>query len=181
MLYTVECNYTDSETEKVWNDFYSTEKLPALISVTGFLTSQRFKALTPACPIYLAIHTVTDKQVILSEEYQQKGGGNFARWQSYITDWHRNLYETQHAAPTVSAQELLLLSSKRLQFDDLMHSPQPLEMQAIGLDQAPSYRVAYIFPRQQAELIANIADVDLYEAITPQLKNPAYSDRNNEV
>lgn len=43
MIYTVECSFADLDSEAEWNDFYSFEKLPALISVTGFHTSQRFK------------------------------------------------------------------------------------------------------------------------------------------
>lgn len=43
MIYTVECSFTDPTAEDGWNVFYSDEKLPALISVRGFLTSQRFK------------------------------------------------------------------------------------------------------------------------------------------
>ncbi|SMB41076.1 conserved hypothetical protein [Serratia proteamaculans] len=58
MFYTVECSYTDPESENEWNAFYSLGKLPALVSVTGFSTSQRFQAMTPGCPVYLAIHTV---------------------------------------------------------------------------------------------------------------------------
>ena len=45
MLYTVECTYNDPQSEGDWNEFYSLEKLPALVSVTGFSTSQRFRAL----------------------------------------------------------------------------------------------------------------------------------------
>ena len=46
MIYTVECSFADLDSEAEWNDFYSLEKLPALISVTGFHPSQRFKAIT---------------------------------------------------------------------------------------------------------------------------------------
>lgn len=177
MLYTVECSYSDTQTEQEWNDFYSIQKLAALISVTGFITSQRFKALTPACPVYLAIHTIKDQDVIISDEYKQKGGGNFARWQANITDWHRNLYETQGIAPEVSADQVLLLSAQPLQFDETTAQPQPMQMQmqAIGLDRSPSYRVAYVLPRLFAEQLAKVADVYLYEPMTIQLQNSSNS------
>lgn len=175
MLYTVECSYSDTQTEQEWNDFYSIEKLAALISVTGFITSQRFKALTPTCPVYLAIHTIKDKDVIISDEYKQKGGGNFARWQENITDWHRNLYETQEIAPAVSADQVLLLSAQLLQFDEITAQPQPIQMQAIGLDRSPNYSVAYVLPRSLAEQLAKVADVYLYEPMTIQLQNSSNS------
>lgn len=181
MLYTVECSYTDATTEHEWNEFYSVEKLAALISVTGFITSQRFKAITFDCPTYLAIHTVQDKHVINSDEYKQKGGGNFSRWQTNITDWHRNLYEVQGVAPTVSADQVLLLSAQVLQLDKVTTPSKPIQMQAIGLDQSPNYRVAYVLSRSQAEQIANIVDVDLYEPITMQLQNLSNTQLNHEI
>lgn len=36
MFYIVECSYTDPRTEEEWNDFYNQQKLPALLSVSGF-------------------------------------------------------------------------------------------------------------------------------------------------
>jgi len=171
MLYTVECSYSDAKTEQEWNDFYSIDKLNALISVTGFITSQRFKALTPACPVYLAIHTVQDEHVITSDEYKQKGGGNFARWQANITDWHRNLYQAQGIAPEVSEDQVLLISAVPIPFNQEIIQQKPFRMHAIGLDQSPNYREAYVLSREQAQQIAKIVDVDLYEPITIQLKN----------
>ena len=79
MIYTVECSFADLDSEAEWNDFYSLEKLPALISVTGFHTSQRFKAITGGCPVYLAIHTIDGLDVLTGDEYRRKGGGNFAK------------------------------------------------------------------------------------------------------
>ena len=61
MLYIVECSYADPESEAGWNRFYSQHKLPALVSVSGFRASQRFRALSSGCPVYLAIHTIAIK------------------------------------------------------------------------------------------------------------------------
>ncbi|MBO0145367.1 sugar ABC transporter, partial [Agrobacterium sp. Ap1] len=38
MIYMVECSFADPASEAEWNDFYSLDKLPALISVSGFHT-----------------------------------------------------------------------------------------------------------------------------------------------
>jgi hypothetical protein len=116
MWYTVECSYNDAESEEEWNAFYSQQKLPALLSVTGFATSQRFRAVSSGCPVYLAIHTVKDAHTLSSVDYALKGGGNFARWQVCITDWHRNLYEAENLAPAISSEEMLLLSAKPIVF-----------------------------------------------------------------
>jgi hypothetical protein len=73
MWYTVECSYNDAESEEEWNAFYSQQKLPALLSVTGFATSQRFRAVSSGCPVYLAIHTVKDAHTLSSVDYALKG------------------------------------------------------------------------------------------------------------
>lgn len=93
MIYTVECSFNDPTKEAEWNKFYSNDKLPALISVNGFFTSQRFIALTNDCPRYLAIHSIDEADVLTSQHYKQAGGSNFAKWQEHITDWHRNIYD----------------------------------------------------------------------------------------
>ncbi len=139
MIYTVECQFTDPASEAGWNDFYSLEKLPALISVAGFHTSQRFKALRPGCPTYLALHSIDGLDVLLGSEYRLKGGGNFSRWQEHIADWHRNLYAGLDRAPAVSQGEYLVLSSV---------GPEPLvrrglapaAIHSVALDRSPERR-----------------------------------------
>ena len=67
MLYIVECSYADPQSEAGWNRFYSEDKLPALVSVSGFRASQRFGALSSGCPVYLAIHTIEHGDTLASE------------------------------------------------------------------------------------------------------------------
>jgi len=167
MFYTVECSYTDPESEKEWNEFYSLEKLPALISVIGFSTSQRFKSLTPGCPVYLAIHTVKDAEVITSEEYKLMGGGNFSRWQKHITDWYCNLYECEGSVPAVPRDEILLFSTQPLSFIEELGC-RVLKMQASGLDRMPARRIAYVVTREIAAQLADVAGAYLYEPLTSQ-------------
>lgn len=145
MIYTVECSFAnadaeDTNSEAEWNDFYSFDKLPALISVTGFHTSQRFKALTPGCPVYLAIHTIDGPDILTGIEYRQKGGGNFARWQHHITDWHRNLYRGIDPAPALNADEYLVLSTGRDPDALIKMGLAPLALNAVGLEKFPEHR-----------------------------------------
>ncbi|WP_374620799.1 sugar ABC transporter [Pandoraea sp.] len=169
MIYTVECSFADPSSEAEWNDFYSLEKLPALISVTGFHTSQRFKSLSDDCPVYLAVHTIEGLDVLTGEEYRQKGGGNFARWQQHITDWHRNLYSDIGFAPAVNADELLVLCA---------NGPEPLNqigltplaMQAVALEKFPERRWLAKLPRRNAHLVGRMSEgVHLYAPMTEQL------------
>jgi len=165
MIYTVECSFADPGSEAEWNDFYSLDKLPALISVSGFHTSQRFKALGDGCPTYLAIHTIDGLDVLTSEEYRQKGGGNFARWHQHITDWHRNLYRSTGPAPAVGENELLALCAS---------GPEPLirmglapsALHAVALEKFPEHRWFAKLDRHSAALSS---DVQLYAPMAEQL------------
>ncbi|AIA71808.1 hypothetical protein [Pectobacterium atrosepticum] len=171
MFYIVECSYNAPESEAEWNAFYSQQKLPTLISVAGFTTSQRFRAVKSGCPVYLAIHTINDANILSSEDYRLKGGGNFSRWQVWITDWHRNLYEGEGLAPAISSDEILLLSAKPIDFLETELGYRGLEMHAVGLDKSPNYRVAYVLPVEMASLFTDMSGVYLYEPLTPQLQS----------
>lgn len=169
MIYTVECSFADPRSEAEWNDFYSLDKLPALVSVGGFHTSQRFKALREGCPVYLAMHSVDGLDILTSEEYRQKGGGNFARWQPHITDWHRNLYAGLDRAPSIGPDEILAISEK---------GPESLirlgfafnELHAVALEKFPEYRWLARLKRSQT-FEALPTDIHLYEPMTAQLVN----------
>ncbi|WP_414041515.1 hypothetical protein ACJU26_05490 [Acidithiobacillus sp. M4-SHS-6] len=141
MIYTVECSFTDSSAEREWNAFYSDEKLPALISVKGFLTSQRFQLSSgaPSAPTYLAIHTIANGGVLESADYRQNGGGNFAKWQPMITNWHRSIYEGIDLFTNVTTEQRLLISNES---DEALKALgfQVLHLWATGLDRTPMER-----------------------------------------
>ncbi len=168
MIYTVECSFADPSSEAEWNDFYSLEKLPALISVAGFHTSQRFKALSRGCPVYLAVHTIDSLDVLNAEEYRQKGGGNFARWQRHITDWHRNLYADIDLAPAVLADELLALCASGPE-PLVQMGLTPLAMRAVALEKFPERRWLARLPRRNAQFVEPPEGVHLYTPMTDQL------------
>lgn len=169
MIYTVECSFADPGSEAEWNDFYSLDKLPALISVTGFHTSQRFKALSGGCPVYLALHSIDGLDILTGAEYRQKGGGNFARWQQHITDWHRNLYDGIDRAPGIGEGEYLALSAT---------GPAPLirlgltpyAMQAIAMERFPERRWLAKIERGNMPDIEHLPEgVHVYVPMTAQL------------
>lgn len=169
MIYTVECSFADPASEAEWNDFYSLEKLPALISVSGFHTSQRFKALSAGCPVYLAMHTIDGLAVLEGDEYRQKGGGNFARWQQHITDWRRNLYGGLERAPAVGEGNHLIVSAA---------GPDPLvdmglapdRMRGIALEKFPEHRwLATLDSAIRVDVETLPKDVHLYAPMAAQL------------
>ncbi|WP_028236582.1 hypothetical protein [Pseudomonas brassicacearum] len=169
MIYTVECNYAEPASEAEWNAFYSLEKLPALISVSGFSSSQRFKALSDNCPAYLALHSVDTPAVLQSDEYRQKGGGNFSRWQSHITDWRRNLYAGLDRAVAVGADEFLLISEQGPQIL-IELGLTPLALHAVALDKRPAHRWLAKLDCTQAKA-SDLQGLDVYYAMTVQLQS----------
>ena len=78
MLYMAECRFTDPAQEEAWNAWYGGPRLDELLSVPGFLTSQRFKAVTPADSPYLAIHTSPQRHAVTI--YQPMMPQKLARW-----------------------------------------------------------------------------------------------------
>lgn len=171
MIYTVECSFAAPVFEAEWNDFYSHSKLPALLSVTGFHTSQRFKALGSGCPVYLAVHTIDGLDVLTGAEYLSKGGGNFSRWQRHITDWHRNLYHGLDRAPTVAPGELLVVCQGDA--EPLLKAGTALfAMHAVALEKSPEHRWIGALDQQTAHTAARLSSaVQLYAPMTPQLRS----------
>lgn len=164
MLYFVECRFTHPDHEQAWNDFYSHDKLPALISVSGFSSSQRFRLVRGTAPPYLAIHTIRDAAVLDSAEYRDKGGGNFARWQSYITDWSRNVYDGA-AAPLPASTECLLLTTDAATAAHYgLHA-----IHAVALDKNPNKRWLGKIAAERAAAIPADAAIDIYQPMADAL------------
>jgi len=172
MIYAVECNFADPASEAEWNHFYSLQKLPALISVRGFHTSQRFRACGPGCPAYLALHTIDGLEVLLGEEYARKGGGNFARWQRHITQWRRTLYDSPARAPAIESGGYLLVSHA---------GPGPLTamgitsqaLHAVALDRMPARLWLASVAQAGAPGVDTLPEgVHAYVPLTGQLNSP---------
>ncbi|WP_321788075.1 sugar ABC transporter [Burkholderia pyrrocinia] len=169
MIYTVECSFADLATEAEWNDFYSRIKLPALISVSGFRTSQRFRAVGGDGPVYLALHTIDSPDVLTSAEYRDKGGGNFARWQPHIVEWRRNVYDSAAPAPTVSGDQWLAVCDHAAPFG--RSGIAATAIHAIALDRQPADRWLAVLTHDQARLASGPSDaaIRLYAPMGDQL------------
>jgi hypothetical protein len=170
MIYTVECSFTDPQQEEAWNEFYSSLKLPALISVKGFQTSQRFRLLRGQAPTYLAIHTIADPTVLVSNEYRRKGGGSFARWQSMITDWRRNVYAGIDIAPGVAEGQILVIGNGEASRPALVAAIKQYDLEAIALDHSPGRRLLSVLPDSQVAGPDGLhPELAFYAPMEPQL------------
>ena len=125
--------------------------------MSGFHTSQRLKALADGYPLYLALHTIDGLDVLTGEDYRQKGGGNFARWQQHITDWHRNLYDGLDRAPAVGADEVLVVSATGPQ-SLIELGLAPSAMQAVELEKLPAQRWLAKMDRVRLSAIDRLPD-----------------------
>jgi hypothetical protein len=154
MIYMVECSFTDPQCEQEWSNYYSGPKLDQVLSVPGFKTSQRFKAVDDKpCP-YLAMHTVTSLSVLEGQNYKGGGGGSFGPWQSFITDWRRSFYSQSDEAPDIplgSHFAVTDLTPTEVQALDLPF----LWLRAAGLEATPQRGLARLTNDQTKALIAN--------------------------
>ncbi|WP_343177777.1 sugar ABC transporter [Pseudomonas sp. 4810-S13] len=180
MIYIVECSFADPASEAEWNDFYSLEKLSALISVSGFHTSQRFKALNTGCPLYLAMHSIDGLAVLEGDEYRQKGGGNFARWQQHITDWHRNLYGGLERAPAIGEGEHLIVSAVGPEpLIEMGFTPEPIW--AVAMEKFPLNRwLTKLDSASNLGVDTLPKEVHLYAPMTAQLTSHGTADAGIE-
>jgi len=115
---------------------------------------------------YLALHSIDGLDILTGEKYIQKGGGNFARWQQHIIDWHGNLYEGVKRAPAVGETEYLVLSTT---------GPQPLRelgltpfaMCAVAMEKFPEHRWLAKAGRDMIGDIGHLTyDVHIYAPMT---------------
>lgn len=168
MIYTVECAFTDPARENEWNVHYSGEKLDNLLRLPGWLTSQRFRALTPMDAPYFAMHTLRDAAV-LGGQYSSVGGGVFGGWEDKIGNWHRNLFAGIDVAPEIGADQCLVVApdpTATFRFPSLTFK----WMDACGLDRSVSMLGIAIVSRAAGEsLAADHADsLRIYEPIMPR-------------
>lgn len=172
MIYAVECSFADPDREAEWNAFYSRDKLPALISVPGFHTSQRFQAISPGCPTYLALHSIDGLEILTGAPYREKGGGNFARWQDSIRDWRRTLYGGLERMPAVAAHASLAISDTGPEPLNRLGAV-PIEIQAVALDQNPTRRWLAVIDKSSAARLTSQTNGELlfYAPMTEQLRS----------
>jgi len=168
MIYTVECAFTDPARGEEWNVHYSGEKLDNLLRLPGWLTSQRFRALTEMDAPYFAMHTLRDAGV-LGGQYTSVGGGVFGGWEDKITNWYRNLFAGIDVAPGVMPDQCLVVATDptvTFRFPALTFR----WMDACGLDRSVAMLGIAIVPRASGEsLAADFADaLRVYAPIMPR-------------
>jgi hypothetical protein len=67
------------EMEEEFNRWYDEEHVPERLSVPGFLTGRRFKAVE-GTPKYLAIYELENAEVLQSDAYVKKLNEQYTEW-----------------------------------------------------------------------------------------------------
>jgi len=153
MIYTVECAFTVPAREEAWNAYYGGEKLDILLSVPGFISSQRFRAITEVPAPYLAIHSVRDASVFEKNSYRDVGGGTFGGWDDLVTNWDRNLFSGLAAMPEVGADQYLVMLDDPAAAGG-MKGADFTWLDAAGLDRTTEHRGLAIVSRGTGAMLA---------------------------
>jgi hypothetical protein len=111
MIYMVDIVYADPKTESKWNEYYG-EHLRKLLSVPGFLSAQRFKAIGEEPSRFLAVYTVESAAVYDSARYKMIGGIGGGGSQDFRANYQsrtRNLFDGMIIAPKINEDQTIFV------------------------------------------------------------------------
>jgi hypothetical protein len=129
----VEMDMPDASRLQEWHAWYR-QHLVKLLSVRGFLSAQRFQALTASAAPFVAIYSITDADVITSAEYRAKAGpDSTGEWRHRMTNWKRNLLQGMECAPRVPLDGWLAIIDRESN-DAPPLPPEFHALRPVGLD-----------------------------------------------
>lgn len=170
MLYMVDVDFAQAALQAEWDAWYM-RHIEVLLSVPGVRTAQRFKCLTRCPSPYLTIYSVGSARVFESEGYREQGGrGSTGKWQPFMTNWHRNLFDGLAVAPAVSEQMHLLVTES--QPDEIADCGCEFSwLGNAGLDRTVPWRGIAVASIANASRITEKAmgQVRAYRPLTPQI------------
>jgi len=172
-IYMVQQTFSRPEWEDEWNAWYA-GNLKVLMSVPGFRTGQRFKAMGEGTSRYMAMYTVDSAEVFETQFYKDSGGGGTAsqRFRPAYLVWIRNLFEGIDKAPAVGDGECLVFLDGDSQKLDLQ-GVSLTTLQCTGFHRTTPCRGIGVVNKQQAQGLAGSDKLGLYLPITAQL-GPLY-------
>ena len=168
-IYMVQHAFSRPDWEAEWNAWYG-GNLQVLMSVPGFRTGQRFKALDGSPPRYMAAYTVDSPDVFESKRYLEAGGGgtNSQRFRPAYQVWIRNLFEGIDAVPaTRDGEYLVCVDSNARDLD--VPGVQPLWLESTGFHRSTPYRGIAVLSKDQAQALRRNNSVIVYQPITAMM------------
>ena len=180
MIYMVDHIYADPDTEPEWHSWYA-GYLRELLSLPGYLSAQRFKAIGVTPSRYLSMYTIESTAVVDSPAYKNNGGGGHrsVRFHASYKLWTRNLFEGAARAPAVgNAQRVLVFDAaapdRKLPTEckPLWLKSVPKRMVGYAQQMTTPYRALVVLDANAAAGTPDFGDGFLYEPITPPLTPP---------
>ena len=172
-IYMVQHAFSRPDWEEEWNAWYG-GNLKVLMSVPGFRTGQRFKALDGSPPRYMAVYTVDSPDVFESKRYRDAGGGgtNSQRFRPAYQVWIRNLFEGIDAAPAIRDNEYLVIADSIARDLDLPGA-QLTWLESTAFHRSTPYRGIAVVSSGEAEAMRRNNRVTVYQPIGAQ-QGPLY-------
>ncbi len=172
-IYMVQHAFSRPDWEAEWNAWYG-GNLKVLMSVPGFRTGQRFKALYGSPPRYMAVYTVDSPDVFESKRYLKAGGGgtNSQRFRPAYQVWIRNLFAGIEAASAVCEGEYLVSVDSEAKNVELPGVPLTW-LESTGFHRSTPYRGIAVVSRNLMEPMSRNNSVAIYQPITAQ-QGPLY-------
>ena len=145
MIYMVDHIFANPQTEPAWHEWY-TGYLQKLMSVPGFGSAQRFKALDETPHRFLAMYAVESAAVYESQGYKNIGGGGSqsARFHDDYQLWTRNLFEGANEVPVVNEGQCVYALDSDTPDRTLPFTQSPLWLKSVGLHQTTKYRAIIV-------------------------------------
>ena len=170
-IYMVQHAFCRPDWEDEWNAWYG-NNLKVLLSIPGFRTGQRFKALDGSPPRYMAMYTVDSPDVFDSRIYKDAGGGgtNSQRFRPAYRVWIRNLFEGIKAAPEIRDDEHLVSVDSATQNVQVPGVPL-MWLNSTGFHMTTPYRA--IGTARRVDALRENGSVTVYRPITAQ-QGPLY-------
>ena len=145
MIYMVDHVFANPLTEPAWHAWYS-GYLQKLMSVPGFGSAQRFKALDETPSRFLAMYSLESAAVYESQGYKNIGGGGSqsARFHGDYKSWTRNLFEGANDVPAINAGQCVYALDSDTAERKLPLTQTPLWLTSVGLHQTTRYRAIVV-------------------------------------
>ena len=172
-IYMVQHAFSRPDWEQEWNAWYG-GNLKVLLSVPGFRTGQRFKALDGSPPRYMAAYTVDSPDVFESKRYLEAGGGgtNSQRFRPAYRVWIRNLFEGVDAVPEIRDGEYLASVDRNARDSDVP-GVKLIWLKSTGFHRSTPYRGIAVVGGDELEPLRRNDGVILYQPISAR-QGPLY-------
>ncbi|HTD90751.1 MAG TPA: hypothetical protein VK663_08820 [Burkholderiales bacterium] len=172
MIYMVDHIFANPQSEPAWHEWYA-GYLHKLMSVPGFGSAQRFKAIGETPSRFLAMYSVQSAAVYDSQGYKSIGGGGSqsARFHGDYQLWTRNLFEGADDVPVVNEGQCVYALDSDSPDRTLGLQHTPLWLKSVGLHQTTRYRAIIVLDAKtvDAAKAAMGGEGHFYAAYTPRL------------